>query len=59
MFWAPEKFSIISGPIKGGKTQDFNFPLNDPTKYNFTNGSGLRFQTDSVFERIRDGNMLF
>lgn len=57
MFWAPEKIVLLDGPIKGGKTQEFNYPLNDPTKYNFSNGSGVRFQTDHVFERIRDGTL--
>jgi hypothetical protein len=59
-FWAPEQYTRVDGLLRAGQTkeQTFNYPLQDePALYNNNNSSGMCFEADHVWERIKAGGV--
>jgi len=54
-FWCPEKLTIQREDDE--KPEEHEYPLDDDGKYNFAKSSGLRYETDHVFECLREGEL--
>jgi dihydrodiol dehydrogenase / D-xylose 1-dehydrogenase (NADP) len=53
-FWCPTEITIISD--KGTKRKTETYPLNDDRTFIYPNSSGLRYETDHVYDRIENGH---